>query len=196
MDIRVELPDHTEHRQRRRAPLSSKSAAQRWGETREREWYAQLTSPQAVNAAVKEVPTLAEFAPRFLDGHARANRHKPSGIAAQESILKWHLIPALGANHLDAITNERVQKLKLALVDRAPKTVNNVLTVLSTLLKKAVEWGTEDALRLLDGRQSGLEPLEKFGDILDTREAATGSTCERGSSWSGLRGSKPIRRIF
>jgi three-Cys-motif partner protein len=28
---------------------------------------------------------------------------------------------------------------------------------------------TEDAIRLLDGRQSGLEPLEKFGDILDTR---------------------------
>jgi hypothetical protein len=41
----------------------------------------------------------------------------------------------------DAITNEQVQRLKLALGDRAPKTVNNVLTVLSTLLKKAVEWG-------------------------------------------------------
>ncbi len=31
---------------------------------------------------------------------------------------------------------------------------------------------TEDAIRLLDGRQSGLEPLDKFGEILDTREAA------------------------
>jgi hypothetical protein len=30
---------------------------------------------------------------------------------------------------------------------------------------------TEDAIRLLDARQSGLEPLEKFGDILDTGEA-------------------------
>jgi hypothetical protein len=29
----------------------------------------------------------------------------------------------------------------------------------------------EDAIRLLDGRQSGLEPLENFGDILDTRSA-------------------------
>jgi len=28
---------------------------------------------------------------------------------------------------------------------------------------------TEDAIRLLDGRQSGLELTEKFGDILDTR---------------------------
>ena len=39
---------------------------------------------------------------------------------------------------------------------------------------------TEDAIRLLDGRQSGLEPLENFGDIMDTRGAASGSTCERG----------------
>jgi hypothetical protein len=38
-------------------------------------------------------------------------------------------------------TNEQVQWLKLALAIRAPKTVNNVLTVLRTLLKKAVEWG-------------------------------------------------------
>ena len=30
---------------------------------------------------------------------------------------------------------------------------------------------TEDAIRLLDGRQSGAVYGEKFGDILDTREA-------------------------
>ena len=29
-------------------------------------------------------PTLRAFAPRFMDGHARANRQKPSGIAAME----------------------------------------------------------------------------------------------------------------
>ena len=49
-------------------------------------------------------------------------------------------------DRLDAITNEQVQKVKLALADRAPKTVNNVLTVLSTLLKKAVEWGELEKL--------------------------------------------------
>lgn len=37
---------------------------------------------------------------------------------------------------------------------------------------------TEDAIRLLDGRQSGLDVPEIFGDILDTREAATGSISE------------------
>jgi integrase len=76
----------------------------------------------------------------------RRNRQKPSGIAATASIVKWHLGPVLGAKRLDAITNEQVQRLKLALADRAPKTVNNVLTVLSTLLKKAVEWGEIDKI--------------------------------------------------
>lgn len=60
--------------------------------------------------------------------------------------LKWQLIPALGARRLDAITNEQVQKLKLALTHRVAKTVNNVLTLLNTLLKKAVEWNELDRL--------------------------------------------------
>ena len=37
---------------------------------------------------------------------------------------------------------------------------------------------TDDAIRLLDGRQSGVELAETFGDILDTRQAAEGSLCE------------------
>jgi integrase len=99
------------------------------------------------------VPTLEEFAPRFLDGHARANRQKPSGIAAKETILNVHLIPLLGSKRLDAITTEQVQTLKHRLKHRAPKTVNNVLTVLNVLLKKAVEWEAIErlpcAIRLL-----------------------------------------------
>src|SRR5687767_13678422 len=139
VDLRVTLPDESEHRLRLRAPLGSKSAAQRWGEERERHWYYKLTHPQ--DAVVqKEVPTLKQFAPRFVDGHARANRQKPSGIAAKEMILRVHLVPALGHRKLDAIKSEQVQRLKCDLEAKSPKTVNNVLSVLSMLLKKAVEW--------------------------------------------------------
>ena len=95
----------------------------------------------------KEVPTLGEFQLRFLDGYARANRQKPSGIAGKETVLKVHLAPALGAKKLDGITNEDVQRLKQGLQDRAPKTVNNVLTVLNVLLKSAVEWDVIDRMR-------------------------------------------------
>jgi integrase len=94
----------------------------------------------------KEVPTLKQFAPRFIDGHARANRQKPSGIAAKELLLRVHLVPFLGHKRLDAITNEDVQRLKAWMVVKAPKTVNNALTVLNMLLKKAVEWDVLDRM--------------------------------------------------
>jgi integrase len=139
VDVLVLLPDGTRHRERRKVPAPSKAAAKRWGESRQRELL--LKGPPERK---KEVETLREFAPRFLDGYARANRHKPSGIAGKNTVLKAHLIPTLGDRRLDAITNEDVQALKLRLKDRSPKTVNNVLTVLSVLLKKAVEWEVLD----------------------------------------------------
>ncbi len=140
VDIRLVLPDNSEHRERRKAPVSTKNAAQRWGEAREREWYRDLSNPRQPAEQPKEVPTFEEFWPRFLDGYARANRQKPSGIAAKETIGRVHLLPHLGTKQLDAISTESVQQLKRQLHHRSPKTVNNVLTVLNVLLKKAVEW--------------------------------------------------------
>ena len=145
VDLRITLPDETKHRLRLKAPMKSRSAAERWGEARERHWYHKLTHPQLANVQ-KEVPTLKQFAPRFLDGHARANRQKPSGIASKEMILRVHLIPALGHRKLDAIKSEQVQRLKCDLEAKSPKTVNNVLSVLSILLKKAVEWDVIDRM--------------------------------------------------
>lgn len=139
VDVRVHLPDGTQRRERKRAPASSRTAALRWGEARER-----VLLIRGAPSPKKEVPTLAEFWPRFLEGYVRANRHKPSGIAAKETIGRVHLIPQLGNRRLDAIRNETVQQLKHHLRDHAPKTVNNVLTVLNVLLKKAVEWEALD----------------------------------------------------
>ena len=136
VDIRVQLPDDTWFRERRRAPVSSESAAKEWGERRQRH----LTKHGRPKPR-EEVPTLQEFVPRFMDGYARANRQKPSGIAAKETAFRVHLVPALGSKPLDAINNEDVQRLKAELAQKAPKTVNNVLTVLATLLRVAVEWG-------------------------------------------------------
>src|SRR6266545_7188385 len=140
IDIRVVTPDGTRQlRERKRSPLSSRSAAQRWAEGRERVLFQRLMDP-AKQTPRKEAPTLRAFAPRFMDGHARANQQKPSGIAAKEMILRVHLLPALGHKRLDAIKSEDVQRLKRNLEAKSPKTVNNVLAVLSVLLKKAVEW--------------------------------------------------------
>jgi integrase len=139
VDIRVLLPDGTLRRERKRNSLSSKNAAQRWGEARERELLIHgAPKPR------KEVATLEEFVQSFLDGHVRANRQKPSGLANKSSIFKVHLVPFLGKKKLDAITTEDVQRLKSRLEKKSAKTVNNVISVLNTALKKGVEWGVID----------------------------------------------------
>jgi integrase len=141
VDITFRLPNGRRHRERSKAPVASKSAAQRWGEDRER-YLLQHGLPQPK----KEVPTLREFWPRFIEDHAKANQQKPSGIFAKEAIGRVHLLPTFGDAPLDRITLQRVQQLKGTLSDRAPKTVNNVLSVLNTALRKAVEWGVIEAL--------------------------------------------------
>ena len=118
VDIRVELPDGTMKRERRKAPVLSKSGALRWGQARERE----ILRKGPTRSRKEVVPTLAEFAPRFLSGYAEANRQKPSGIAAKRTIIDIHLVPHLGWKRLDEIGNEEVQQLKNRLKGRAPKT--------------------------------------------------------------------------
>lgn len=148
--------------------MTSKSAAHRWGEDRERHLLQNgLQQPH------KEVPTLAALKERFLDGYARANRQKPSGIAAKETILNVHLVPLLGTKKLDAITSEDVQRLKNQLRNRAPKTVNNVLTVLNMLLKKGVEWNAIDrmpcTIRLLPipKPSAGFYDFDEYEQLVD-----------------------------
>jgi integrase len=139
VDIRISLPDGSVIRERRKAPTASKSAAQRWAEARERVLLVN-GKPDRTKKEVPRATTLREFAPRFIEGHAKANRLKASGVASKECVLRLHLVPALGDKPLGAITTEDVQQLKSALSARSPKTVNNVLTVLNVLMRTAVEW--------------------------------------------------------
>jgi integrase len=141
VDIRVRCPDGTMLRERRKAALASKTAVLRWAEARERVLVVDgKPRPPAKEVVAQTVATLSEFAPRFLDGYARANRLKPSGIAAKDAVIRVHLRPRLGDRPLDRITTEDVQRLKAELGAKAPKTVNNILTVLNVLLRTAMEW--------------------------------------------------------
>jgi integrase len=144
VDISVVTPDGARRaRERKLSPLASKTAALRWAEGRERLLFNRLVNPeldQPKKKRKKEVPTLQAFAPRFIQGHAVANRLKPSSIASKQAVLRLYLLPTFGRRRLDAIKNEDVQRLKASLEHKSPKTVNNVLNVLSVLLKRAVEW--------------------------------------------------------
>ncbi|MBZ0266518.1 site-specific integrase [bacterium] len=145
--MHIRLPDGTLIRERRVAPVSSKTAAVRWGQALEREVLERaLTGAALERNRKKAVPTLAEFAPRWLDEYCRAERQKASGITRKESVLRVHLLPALGGKRLDEITDSDVQRLKVDLGERAASTVNNTLTVLRRLLQVAIEWNVIDVM--------------------------------------------------
>lgn len=137
VDIHLRLPDGTKIRARKVAPVSSKTAAQRWGQALERE----LLTKRTTAVERPPAPTLAQFAPRFIDGYAKANRLKPSSIFNKQSHLRNHLIPMFGKKRLYDIGNEDIAHLKRRFQNAKPSTVNNVLTTISRILKIAVEWG-------------------------------------------------------
>jgi integrase len=142
VDIRFTYPDGTPYRQRVKAPVESKSAAKRWGEAREREL---LMKPSPVflreqEQTREEVPTIAQFAPKFMEGYAKAERHKASGIDSKRLIISRYLIPNFGDRRLSELRDEDVQALKAAMADKSKKTVNNVLAVLGRMLRVAVDW--------------------------------------------------------
>lgn len=140
VDIRFTWPDHTPFRERVRAPVNSKSASQRWGEAREAELLRAGKPVVVAPQTEKEVPTFSEFWPRFIEGHCKANRHKPSGIESKESAYRVYLEPRFASKRLDEFRNADIQALKGAMGVKAAKTVNNALTALSKCLKIAVEW--------------------------------------------------------
>lgn len=140
VDINARLPDGTRFRERRKTPCTSKSASQRWGE--ERQAFLVFNG----KPRTKEVPTLEAFVPRYMAEHVKANRHKPSTQSLKQHIIDFYLKPRWARRRLDEIRDCDVQKLKADLADLSPKTVNNVLCVLNTMFKVALEWGVIDAM--------------------------------------------------
>jgi integrase len=151
IDVKAAGKDGVSRRVRKVAPLQNRRAAERM----EHEVREELLAADGSTETEKdEVPLFKAFANRFLETYAKTN-NKPSEIAAKESILRVHLVPAFGELMLDLIKPGNVEaykatKLKSGL---ARKTINNHLTVLRRVLAIAVEWGAIDhvpVIRWLD----------------------------------------------
>src|SRR5262245_39515379 len=69
--------------------------------------------------------------------------------AGERQLGRVYLLPAVGDRKLDAIESEHVQRLKHDLQTKSPKTVNNILAVLSVTLRRAVEWEVIDRMPCL-----------------------------------------------
>jgi hypothetical protein len=75
-------------------------------------------------------------------------------------IIRVHLLPLFGSRRLDTISTEHVQQLKSSMSNRKAKTVNNTLTVLNTLLRKAVEWDVIERMPML-GASAGRSEADR-----------------------------------
>lgn len=141
VDVRITLPNGDKIRRKKVLDMS-KSAARRWAEAYEKDLYSKAMSATMDGGSIESrtVLTLEAFGPRFVDEYCRANQHKLSGVQSKETVLKKYLYPVLGHKRLNEISDADIAKLKSALTELKPKTVNNVLSVLSKLLHVAMEW--------------------------------------------------------
>lgn len=135
VDIVLTLPDGTLHRERKKSPVSSKSGSKAWGEQRANEL---VKNGRQVRE--EKPPTFEEFFPRYIVGYSEANREKPSSIDSKRRLWKNYLQPRYSRTRLNELATEDVQRLKGELTHLAPKTVNNVLSLLNGMLKTAHEW--------------------------------------------------------
>ena len=116
----------------------TKSAA----EAAERRHIERVMNPNAVLAPAsdaapsrKGMPTVKEFEVRFMAEYLP--RQKPSSRQAKVDILREAIVPFFGAMRLDEIDQSHINAFVATCGKLAAKTVNNKLTVLSTLLRYA-----------------------------------------------------------
>ncbi|MEX1361992.1 MAG: site-specific integrase [Nannocystaceae bacterium] len=171
VDIMLTIPGRPRIRDRKKAPVRTKSAARRWGEERERQLIQHYTNTDPdddggnPDVAAKEVPTLAQFLPRYMEGHCKANRLRPATIAQKENVFRNHLLPAFGRKRLDRITAEDIQRFKGERDQLKNSTVNLHLRHLLSLLNIAVEWGVIDRLPTKIKKLKEVPPPIKFYDF-------------------------------
>ncbi|MCB9755277.1 MAG: site-specific integrase [Myxococcales bacterium] len=173
-DIRVRLPDGRYHRERCKAHGSSRSQALKWA--REREAHLLRFGRQRGEGASRErdVPTFAEFVPRFLREHVEANRLAPATRRHYDVVLRTHLLPVLGALRLDEIDARHVQALKRRGLKAS--TTNQVLAKLRAMLRVAARWSLIERVPEItelreDRRQPGFYDFDAYDRLIQAARA-------------------------
>ena len=131
-------------------------------------------------AGARRGPTVAQAAERYLTEYA-AVRCKPRTVEMRESVIRLHILPALGRMPLTAVRLADALALHHRLA-RTPTQANIVAITLSQIFKKAQLWdlvppGTDPCAQLklyrLRGRErflTGVE-FERLGRVLDEEQA-------------------------
>lgn len=139
-DIKIRLPNGKEYRERKKSKCRGKEDTKRWAA--EREHHLQQLARSGELERQTEIPTVAEFWPRFVEGVMVANQLEPSSIRVKTSQYKNWVLPHLGTKRLDEIGGEEVAKFK-AMLQQAPiawGSITSILIILRMMLEAAVDW--------------------------------------------------------
>jgi integrase len=125
---------------RKRSPIQTEIGALRY----EREFKAELVAREEAHREIEfwRMPTLSHFAEDWRTRHVLV-RNRPSTIETHTIVMRRHILPAFGRVPLDMITTDGIDRFTAELSRRglAPKTINNILSVLRSCLNLAREWG-------------------------------------------------------
>ena len=106
---------------------------------KERELMADFTTHPANKEAQPSSAGFKDFAAHWLS--QKEHEMKPSTYKAYESVLRINLVPFFGDQELRTIGAKQVQNYKAIRSGTLhPKTINNHLGVLSSILEDAIEW--------------------------------------------------------
>ena len=87
----------------------------------------------------REAPTVADLAVRYMTEHAEVKK-RPRSVASDKTLLRLHVLPALGRKKVTALSRADVTQLHHSLRE-TPGAANRTLALVSKMLNLAEKWG-------------------------------------------------------
>lgn len=135
VDVWVDVPGKGRKRLRKKSPIQTKKGAQQ---------YEQELVESALSSGdeeQREAITFRQLAVEFMERHVRV-QCKYATFVSYESALVQHLIPFFGSASVEEVSGRDIAMFQAKLLKdgKAPGTVRNIMTVLSSALHVAKEW--------------------------------------------------------
>ena len=95
--------------------------------------------PATERREAREAPTVADLADRYMTEHAEVKK-RPRSVASDKTLLRLHVLPALGRKKVAALSRADITRLHHSLRE-TPGAANRTLALVSKMLNLAEKWG-------------------------------------------------------
>ena len=139
IDVDMETSTGERVRVRKKSPINTKRAAIKF----EAQVRAEVLNGSYQKKKKKSrEQTLSFFSNGYMMAHVFPT-HKPSGFKGKREILDRHILPVLGHMEMGKITAKDIAEFKTKKLNEglSPKTVQNIVWVLSNMFTVAADWG-------------------------------------------------------